>query len=76
MPKVKDLVNSPVEEYKEIENTLKTSSSTIKTLIEDNNNNTDDSINQNEMKKELNNFFSELNMNQSYNRSERSFVPY
>ena len=78
IPKIKDLVDSPSNQYKEIENTLNSTSlsnkETDKTKL--NNSNISIPLNPNEMKNELKNFFKELNTNQSINMQERSFGKY
>ena len=55
VPKIKDLIHQPTQSYKEIEETL--SSSTVKPI----NNNIDPK----EMKNELKNFFNELSQNKN-----------
>ena len=78
IPKIKDLVDSPSNQYKEIENTLKSTTISNKDMGKTKLNNSDISppLNPNEMKNELKNFFKELNTNQSFNMQERSFAKY
>ena len=77
VPKVKDLVHKPSEQYKEINATLVASNNnTIKLSAKtgvDENTNKPDSV---DMKNELKNFFKELNGSQLPTSQESSFSPY
>lgn len=77
IPKVKDFVHNPMQQYKEIENTLN-SALPIESVNKENtvNHGNNDTLNQNEMKNELKSFFNELNANQTINMQERNFAPY
>ena len=78
IPKIKDLVDSPSNQYKEIENTLNSTSISNKEpdMTKINHADVPTPLNPNEMKNELKNFFKELNTNQSINIQEGSFAKY
>jgi len=71
VPKIKDLVNKPVQEYKNIEKIILNNKETIINNNLSNNDDTTDISNlkkitsetKNDMKNELKNFFNELNVN-------------
>ena len=74
VPKVKDLVIQPSENYKDIENIISKSTTNINDLQINNFKKDISPIDQNDMKNELKNFFNELKDNSTSNNENNPFT--